>query len=522
MLSALPVAALVLALAIAPAAMAAARLGGRVPPERARRSAAVLATGAFAALGLEAYALTGTPTSIPGFEVTAFSGLVLVLVLGMGATVMAFASRSLRDEPYQERFAVLGAGLVGTGSALALTTDLLVLAAAWVATSLLTVALIRTGPHAGRDARSVRSRRAFTIGDILLVVAMLTLAAMTGSTSIAAVGSAPGPVLAAAGILFVLAAATRSASGPFVRWLPDSLGAPTPSSALLHAGIVNAGAVLLIKVTPAVAGTVPAATTALAVGGLTCVFAEAVMLTRPDIKGRLAWSTIAQMAFTMVLCGLGLTIAAALHLVAHGFYKGALFLGSGTAVRGFVRQRSAPPVERQSTASRRLITVGSFAAVGAAMVVTGQLFGATITANLAVPVGLAWVAAGCATAAWLERAATPGQRVAAIFSIGGMASLFVCFTAALESAVAPSLDGVDPALSPLWVLPVLAALVLVAFTRSESPRDSRLLAHAWTIARAAGRPTAPKQASLARLISRRPARRPQPGVEPALSRLTEV
>lgn len=522
MLSALAVAALVLALVVAPVAAAAACLGGSVPPRRARRSAAVLSAGAFAALGLEAYALTGTPTSIPGFEVTAFSGLVLVLVLGMGATVMGFASRSLRDEPYQERFAVLGAGLVGTGSALALTTDLFVLAAAWVATSLLTVALIRTGPQAGRDTRSVRSRRAFTIGDILLVVAVLTLAATTGSTSIAAVGSAPGPVLAAAGILLVLAAATRSASGPFVRWLPDSLGAPTPSSALLHAGIVNAGAVLLIKLTPAVAGTVPAATTALAVGGLTCVFAEAVMLTRPDIKGRLAWSTIAQMAFTMVLCGLGLTIAAALHLVAHGLYKGALFLGSGTAVRGFVRQRTAPPIERRAHAPRRLITVASFAVVGAAMVVTARLAGVAVNANLAVPVGLAWVASGCATAAWLERAATAGQRVAAIFTIAGMASLFLCFTGALEGAVAPSLDGVGAALSPLWVIPVLAALVLVALTRSDSPRDNKLLAHAWTIARAAGRPTAPKLATLPGLITWRPARRPQPSVELALNRLTEV
>jgi len=169
-----------------------------------------------------------------------------------------------------------------------------------------------------------------------------------------------------------------------------------------------------------------------------------------------------------------------------------------------------------------VITVASFAAVGAAMVATGQLLGVTITANLAVPVGLAWVAAGCATAAWLERAATPGQRVAAIFTIAGMASLFLCFTAALEGAVAPSFGGVDAALSPLWVLPVLAALVLVTLTRSESPRDSKLLAHAWTIARAAGRPTAPKQTTLPDLITWRPVRRAQPDVELALNRLTEV
>jgi NADH:ubiquinone oxidoreductase subunit 5 (subunit L)/multisubunit Na+/H+ antiporter MnhA subunit len=520
MLSALPVAALLLALVVPPVAMAVAHLGGSIPALKARRSAAVLAIGAFAALGLEVYALAGTPTAVPGFEVTTFSGLVLVLVLGMGATVMGFASRSLRDEQYQERFAVLGAGLVGTGAALALTTNLLVLAAAWVATSLLTVALIRTGPMAGRDARSVRSRRAFTIGDIMLVAALLAIVTTTGDTAIAGIGSAPGPVLAAAGILLVLAASTRSASGPFVRWLPDSLGAPTPSSALLHAGIVNAGAVLMIKLAPAVAGTVPAATTALVIGGLTCVFAEAVMLTRPDIKGRLAWSTIAQMAFTMVLCGLGLTIAAALHLVAHGLYKGALFLGSGAAVRGLVRQRTAPPGIPLTAARRRWITVASFTLVGATMVATGWLADVDATANLAVPVGLAWVAAGCATAAWLERAGTNGQRGAAILTVAGMASLFLCFTAALESAVASSLGGVDDALSPLWVLPVLAALVLVALTRSESPRRATFLARAWSIARAAGRPTAPKPPASTRWITWRPRRQPSPGLEPALDQLT--
>ncbi len=513
---------LLVALVVAPAAMAVARLGGTTPAARARRSAAVLTIGAFTALGLEADALAGTPTAIPGFAVTTFSGLVLVLVLGMGATVMGFASRSLRDEPYQERFAVIGAGLVGTGAVLALTTNLLLLAAAWVATSLLTVALIRTGPKTGCDARSVRSRRAFALGDIMLVTALLGLAATTGDTSIAGIGSAPGPVLGGAGILLVLAAATRSAAGPFVRWLPDSLGAPTPSSALLHAGIVNAGAVLMIKLTPAVAGTVPGATTALLIGGITCVFAEAAMLTRPDIKGRLAWSTIAQMAFTMMLCGLGLTLAAALHLVAHGLYKGALFLGSGTAVRGLVRQRRAPPGIDRTVAIRRWITVGSFTTVGVTMLATGRLAGVDANANLVVPVGLAWVAASCATAAWLERAGTIGQRLVAILTVSGLASLFLLFTASLERGVASSIKTADVALSVFWVLPVLVGLVLVALTRSPSRRSGPALARAWSIARNAGRPTAPKPATVTGRITWPPVPPLSPEVEPTLKQLTEA
>lgn len=433
-----------------------------------------------------------------------FTVLLLALIVGMGATVLAYAQRSLRDEPYRRRFTAVGIGLVAAGAVLVLTGNLIVLAVAWVATSFLTVELIRTGPAIGVAARSLRARRSFVAGDLALIAAVAVLVRSSGSTAIADIGKAGSTALAVAGVLLVVAAAARSASGPFVRWLPDSLGAPTPSSALLHAGVVNGGALLLIRLAPATSGTFAAAATAVVIGGVTCVFAEAVMLTRPDVKGRLAWSTIAQMSFTLVLCGLGLHVAAGLHLVAHGFYKGALFLGSGSTVRGVVRQRTAPLGDTRRHLGAVVVTGVTLAAI---LIVTG----AEIDADLAVPVGLAWVAAACATQAWMRRASSRrGHLVGAALGVGAL-SAYLLVTLALKDGVKEQLHVTDPALAAAWLLPVLAGLVLVAL----APRDLPI----WDRIRAAGRPTVAPRLSLPGPLAWRPERLAVAPHRPALTHI---
>ena len=100
-----------------------------------------------------------------------------------------------------------------------------------------------------------------------------------------------GPVALAA-VLVVVAAATRGAAGPFMRWLPDTLAAPTPASAVLHAGVVASGVLVLLRHGSDVATSSDAAlalaVAAVVLGGITCIVAEAVMTTRPDTKGQLA------------------------------------------------------------------------------------------------------------------------------------------------------------------------------------------------------------------------------------------
>ncbi|HEX2578605.1 MAG TPA: proton-conducting transporter membrane subunit, partial [Aquihabitans sp.] len=265
------------ALLAGPAAAGAAALLGRDPVRASSAASRTLAGGAAAALGLVVATFADGPVDVTGFEVTPAVALVLVLVLATGATVVGFASRSLRHEPYQAGFATTASLVVGAAAVLATTTDLLVLAAAWTATSLFAVRLVATGPAGGAPASPMR--RSFVVADLFLVGAVAALVVASGSTAIADLET--GGVLAvAAGMALVVAAAARSAGVPFHRWLPASTAAPTPASALLHAGVVNAGAIVLIKLAPVTTASLPAAALAVALGGVSCIAAEAIMLTR--------------------------------------------------------------------------------------------------------------------------------------------------------------------------------------------------------------------------------------------------
>jgi NAD(P)H-quinone oxidoreductase subunit 5 len=134
----------------------------------------------------------------------------------------------------------------------------------------------------------------------------------------------------------------KTAQLPFHGWLTQVMEAPTPVSALLHAGVVNLGGMVLIKLS-ALWSVVPLASWLLVLwGGLTAGLACWVMQTRISIKLRLAWSTCAQMGFMLMECGLGQYSLALLHLVTHSIYKAHAFLSSGSQVRATIRQSASP------------------------------------------------------------------------------------------------------------------------------------------------------------------------------------
>ncbi len=142
-----------------------------------------------------------------------------------------------------------------------------------------------------------------------------------------------------AAVLFAVVAILKSAQLPLHGWLIQVMEAPTPVSALMHAGIVNIGGFVLIQLSPLLAQAYVAQALLVVFGSLTAVLAGFVMLTRISIKVRLAWSTCAQMGFMLVEVGLGLYELALLHLVAHSLYKAYAFLSSGTAVLHNQRKR---------------------------------------------------------------------------------------------------------------------------------------------------------------------------------------
>lgn len=140
------------------------------------------------------------------------------------------------------------------------------------------------------------------------------------------------------------AAIVKCAQLPLHGWLIQVVEAPTPVSALLHAGIINLGGFLMIVFAPLLILSDIAQWLLLIVGGLTTVLAALVMMTRATIKVRLAWSTMSQMGLMLVECALGLFELALLHLIAHSCYKAYAFLNSGSEVESTMKRRLAKSV----------------------------------------------------------------------------------------------------------------------------------------------------------------------------------
>lgn len=129
--------------------------------------------------------------------------------------------------------------------------------------------------------------------------------------------------------LLVGTAVLKSAQFPFHCWLPDTMETPTPVSALMHAGVINAGGFLIVRMSPLVSLSPEALALLTVLGGFTALFASLTMLTHASIKRALAFSTVAQMGFMMLECGLGAFSLAVLHLTAHSLYKAHAFLSTG-------------------------------------------------------------------------------------------------------------------------------------------------------------------------------------------------
>jgi NADH-quinone oxidoreductase subunit L len=136
-------------------------------------------------------------------------------------------------------------------------------------------------------------------------------------------------------LLLFAGAVGKSAQFPLHVWLPDAMEGPTPVSALIHAAtMVNAGVYMVARANPIFAEAPGAMWTVAIIGTFTAIFAAAIALTQNDIKKVLAYSTVSQLAYMFLALGIGAWVAAIFHLVSHGFFKGLLFMGSGSVIHG--------------------------------------------------------------------------------------------------------------------------------------------------------------------------------------------
>jgi NAD(P)H-quinone oxidoreductase subunit 5 len=193
---------------------------------------------------------------------------------------------------------------------------------------------VRGWPQARAAARYARWH--FLGGSALVAVALGLLGGQSGTWTIAgvlaAVPALSSSVVAVAALLLLVAAMVQSALVPFHRWLLSSMTAPTPVSGFMHAGLVNAGGVLLARFAPIAFEFSGVMLAIVLAGGISALLGQAWMLVRTDVKGQLGSSTVAQMGFMVLQCGLGLIPAAITHLILHGFYKAYFFLATGSVV----------------------------------------------------------------------------------------------------------------------------------------------------------------------------------------------
>ena len=144
-------------------------------------------------------------------------------------------------------------------------------------------------------------------------------------------------------LLIFVGAISKSAQFPLHMWLPDSLYAPTPVHALLHAGIINAGGFLLCRLAPLYALTPSTLHVVFGIGMLTAILGSSMMLVQSDIKKTLGYSTIGQMGFMIMECGLGAYGLSIFHLIAHGLFKGTIFLNCGYVIHAARQEPRLPP-----------------------------------------------------------------------------------------------------------------------------------------------------------------------------------
>ncbi len=318
-----------------------------------------------------------------GLYLDALSVGMLMLVSFVGATVLRYSRNYLDGDPNHGVFIQRLCLTIASVQVLVIAGNLALLIAAWIATSLSLNRLLLFYPE--RRGAVLAARKKFVVsrlGDICLVVAALCLFSLFGGWDYSTIfaGGADGAangggvILIVATMLLAAAALLKSAQFPLHGWLLEVMETPTPVSALLHAGIINAGGFLIIRFAPVMAESGPALHMLAIVGGATALFGSLVMLTQTSVKVSLAYSTIAQMGFMLLQCGLGAFAAAFLHIVAHSLYKAHAFLSSGGVI-DVLRTTWTPSPGGAPHPARFLVALALVLAAAAGV---SALFGATL------------------------------------------------------------------------------------------------------------------------------------------------
>jgi NAD(P)H-quinone oxidoreductase subunit 5 len=396
------------------------------------------------------------------FGIDRLSGVLSLLIALISLLVQRYSIRVMQaDRRFVSFFANVNL-LTATLLAFVLATHLLTLAASWVMMSIALLPLLRHRQDWQPAAMAARqAQRIFRVGDLAFLLGVGCIVADRGTGVIAqlAIPGALTPLFAVGMVLLVLAALTKTACLPFHHWLPRTMTAPTPVSALMHAGFVNAGGIVLAKLAGLLAQVPELLLMVFSLGALTALYGSAVMQVQTDMKRQLGASTVGQMGFMLMQCGLGAFAAAMVHLVMHSLFKATLFLASGSVVQQAAElpPKSAAPTRRATVAALLatvLVLVAGMAILAPRLADTG--------AGLILAVFAALVMAETSRSL-LRQQASSGHVVAGTLLVGSIVTaVYGVALLVVKNWLGEAAPTLDLPLTPLHGA-VAAVFVLVAF-----------------------------------------------------------
>jgi NADH-quinone oxidoreductase subunit L len=277
-----------------------------------------------------------------GFHVDQLTSVLLIVVTTIGMLVHVYSIGYMAHDPGRWRFfAYLNLFMVSM-LLLILADSWLAVFVAWEGVGLCSYLLI--GFWYRKRSAAEASKKAFItnrVGDVGFALGIMAIFVDTGTLNIHdSIQALTSPSFAAPmipiwliALLIFAGAVGKSAQFPLHVWLPDAMEGPTPVSALIHAAtMVNAGVYLVARANPIFASAPQVMTLVAAIGIFTAILAASIAMTQTDIKRVLAYSTLSQLGYMFASLGVGAFTAAIFHLMTHGFFKGLLFLGSGSVI----------------------------------------------------------------------------------------------------------------------------------------------------------------------------------------------
>lgn len=271
------------------------------------------------------------------------SSILVPYVAILGLVVRKYATKYMWDEAGYKRFFILLNFIFSSIYLLVMSNNLVVLALAWQLLSISLYLLVSFNVGSNTAVKHAKWTMVIHKGaDLVFLFAVILTYQTFGSFDLGvlskewlAISHDPvdNPMIFVIGLLYLIAAMMKSAIMPFHIWLPYTSEAPTPVSAVMHAGVVNVGGILLNKMAYLLLLAPAVLNIAFVIGLITAIFASLIMLAVSDIKRSLGYSTVGQMGYMIMEVGLGAFSLAIYHLIVHGIFKATLFLESGGLIK---------------------------------------------------------------------------------------------------------------------------------------------------------------------------------------------